>query len=211
MTSALVPTLFDHALSETTDPHGDVSRDDAEKLFTFFSRHRLFNWEQSHNGCEAKADAVCVLLEQWNIPHYKAWVFSGDYLKDHIGGLKQNWNYHVAPLLTVKENGKLAWYVIDPATGNSLQHMEEWAAAVTLYPHSYHFIRQPHWYIFHETKITHHNWHSRNCQNRKWMIQGLAGINGLTARGKAGLCFNKGRIKNTAKRFEQLKYQSPLY
>jgi hypothetical protein len=210
MTPELVPTLFDHALSDLIQPGNFVNKADAAHLFSFFKEHPLFNWKDNHNGCEAKADAVCILLNEWQIPHYKAWVFSGSFLKNHIGGLKQNWNYHVAALLPVKENGQLIFYIIDPASGNSLQVMDEWAGAITAYPHSYHFIRLPHWYIFHRKKITAHNWHRRNRQNRKWMLQGLAGINGLNAIGKARLCFNKGRVKNIAVAFEQLKKQSPL-
>ena len=210
MTYELVPTLFDHILSDTAEPASTISKADAEQLFLFFKQHPLFKWQDSHNGCEARADAVCVLLQHWNIPHYKAWVFSGSYLKDHIGGLKQNWNYHVAPLLPVEENEETIMYVIDPATGSSLQQMDNWAGAITAYPHSYHFIRLPNWYIFYEKKITPYNWHPRNRQNRKWMLQGLAGINGLAASGKARLCFNKGRLKNTERAFEKLKKQPPL-
>lgn len=210
MAPELVPTLYDYLLADVIDEGNTLCLADAELLFTFFKEHPLFNWKDSHNGCEARADAVCVLLEEWKVPHYKAWLFSGSYLKNHIGGLNQNWNYHVAPLLPVKENGQLALYVIDPATGNSLQPMYGWAAAITQYPHSYHFIKLPHWYIFHRGKISASNWHRRNLQNRKWMIQGLAGINGLNAIGKARLCFNKGRVKNMARAFEGIKRQSPF-
>jgi Glutaminase len=210
MTPVLMPTLFDYILSDTTDPSRVVSKADAEKLFSFFKEHPLFKWKDSHNGCEARADAVCVLLQQWYMPNYKAWVFSGDFLKNHVGGLKQHWNYHVAPVLPVKEADRIVLYIIDPATGNSLQRMGEWAAGITAYPHSYHFIKLPHCYIFNQKKITAYNWHTRNRQNRKWMIQGLAGINGLSASGKARLCFNKARLINTAIAFEKLKKQSPL-
>ena len=115
MTPELVPTLFDYTLSDTTDPSKWVSRTEAEKLFSIFAAHPLFKWNESHNGCEARADAVCVLLDQWQLPHYKAWVFSGDYLKNHIGGLVQHWNYHVAAVLPLKEDGRLVFYVVDPA------------------------------------------------------------------------------------------------
>ena len=210
MTIDLVPTLFDYGLSDITDPAKSLDKADAEKLFLLFKDHPLFKWGQNHNGCEARADAVCVLLAAWDIPHYKAWVFSGQYLKKHIGGLKKHWKYHVAALLQVKTADAVEWYVIDPATSNSLQTLYEWAASVTDYPHSYHFIKLPHWFIFNEKKITAANWHSRNRQNRKWMIQGLAGINGLSATGKARLCFNKSRLKNTARAFEKLKKEQPL-
>lgn len=210
MTAALLPTLFDHTLTELTEPGDIINNEDAEMLFLFFKNHPLFNWKDQHNGCEARADAICVLLEEWSIPHYKAWVFSGLFLKDHVGGLRKNWNYHVAPLLPVKYNGEMVYMVLDPATGDELQPLYNWAAGITDYPHSYHFIRLPHWYIFNQKKITTDNWHRRNRQNRKWMVQGLAGINALNAIGKARLCFNKRRVKNTAVALEELKKQFPL-
>ncbi|MEO5682781.1 MAG: protein-glutamine glutaminase family protein [Chitinophagaceae bacterium] len=209
MSTELIPTLFDYTLADTTDPARRVSRDEAEKLFSFFEAHPLFKWKYSHNGCEARADALCVLLQQWQVPHYKAWVFSGDYLKKHIGGLIQHWNYHVAAVLPVKEAGEMVFYIIDPSTANTLQRLDDWAAGVTAYPHSYHFIKLPHWYLFHQGTIRADNWYARNRQNRKWMLQGLAGINGLTTTGKAQLSFCKLRLKRTKKDFEEMKRQRP--
>lgn len=206
----IVPTLFEAILSDIGFPSDTVSKKHAEQLFSFFKQHPLFNWKDNNNGCEGRADAVCVLLEGWNIPHYKAWVFGGSYLKKkHIGALKQNWKYHVAPVLPVEEDGQVLYYVLDPATGNSLQLVEEWAAGITELPHSYYFIRQPHWYIFSHKDISTSNWNSRNRQNRKWMIQSLAGINGLSATGKAALSFNKARLKNTLAAFEKAKREKP--
>jgi hypothetical protein len=200
MEMLLVPTLYEYVLSDTTDNDQLVSKADAGQLFSFFNNQSLFRWKDAHNGCEARADAICILLNEWQIPHYKAWVFSGWYLKNNTGGLIQQWKYHVAPVLPVQEAGHLVWYIIDPATASCLQTMHDWAAGVTAYPHSYHFIRQPHWYIFHQNNIAAGN----------WMIQGLAGINALSGTGKAALCFNKTRLKNTARAFKKLKKQSPL-
>lgn len=210
MAYTLVPTLFDYNLSDTTAPNDTISKKDAERLFDFFKNCSLFNWKDSHNGCEARADAICVLLDEWKIPNYKGWVFSGAYLKNHIGGLKQYWNYHVAALVQVAENGSIMSYIIDPATSNSLQILNDWAANVTEYPHSYHLIKYADYYIFPNQKINKDNWHTRNKQNRKWMIQGLASINGLSPAGKARLCFNKKRIEKTAIAFTQLKKQHPF-
>jgi Glutaminase len=208
----IIPTLFDYQLSDITDSSKTVSKQQANALMQYFAAKPLFNWSKTNNGCEARADAICVLLQQWDIPHYKAWVFSGKYLKNHLGGLKQNWNYHVAALLQVMEEGELVNYIIDPATAAELQTLFNWAANITDYAHSYQLIKEPHWYIFSHKKITAHNWNSRNRQNRKWMIQGLAGINGLSAKGRAALVFNKSRIKKTAMAFEKLKLESlPLY
>lgn len=204
----IIPTLFDYRLSDITDSNKTVSKQQAEMIMQFFAAQPLFNWSKTNNGCEARADAICVLLQQWGIPHYKAWVFSGKYLKNHLGGLKQNWNYHVAALLQVMEEGELVHYIIDPATAAELQTLYNWAAKITDYAHSYQLIKESHWYIFSHKKITAHNWNSRNRQNRKWMIQGLAGINGLSAKGRAALVFNKSRIKKTAMAFEKLKLES---
>jgi len=206
----IVPTLFDARLSDIGSPTHTISKTQAQQLFTFFAAHTLFNWKASNNGCEGRADAVCVLLEEWGIPNYKAWVFGGSYFKkNHVGELKQNWNYHVAPVLPVEENGQLVYYVLDPSTGNALQAVEAWAADITLLPHSYHCIRQSHWYIFPATNISTEKWNTRNRQNRKWMIQCLAGINGLTATGRARLVFNKTRIKNILAAFKQAGRNKP--
>jgi hypothetical protein len=206
----IVPTLADPFLSDIGFPVDTVSKTQAERLFGFFKQHRLFNWKASHNGCEGRADAVCVLLDAWGIPNYKGWVFGGAYLKKHIGGLVNNWNYHVAPVLLVEEEGAIIHYTLDPATGDSLQRIEEWAAGVTQLPHSYYFTREAHWYIFPHTNIGRSKWHSRNRQNRKWMIQCLAGINGLTATGKAKLSFNKAVLKRVLAAFEREKKKNPL-
>ena len=203
----IVPTLFDSILSDKVAPPHALPQQEAEALFNFFKQHPLFNWTNSHNGCEGRADAVCVLLDRWKIPNYKAWVFGGAYLKNHIGGLKQNWNYHVAPLLPVEKEGGIEYYVLDPATSHSLQRIEEWAAGITQLAHSYYAIRESHWYIFPSKNISTEKWHTRDKQNRKWMIQCLAGINSLSATGKAKLCFNKTRLQQVAMAFERAKSQ----
>ena len=205
----ITPSLFDYLLTDDIDDTKTIPKKQAENIMQFFKTHNLFNWNDSHNGCEARAEAICALLQAWNIPCYKAWVFSGYFLKRHIGGLKKNWNYHVATVLLAKEDDKIAHYIIDPATSPELQTLYDWAAGVTDYPHSYHFVKEAHWYIFSERKITKTNWNRRNRQNQKWMIQGLAGINGLSSKGKAALVFNKRSIKNTIASFEKLKKNMP--
>ncbi len=210
MADLLLPTLFDYLISDEMKPEHAVSRTDAEKLFLFFKECVLFKWHDTHNNCEARAEAVCVLLDEWNIPNYKGWVFSGAFLKNHIGGLKQLWNYHVAAMLLVMENGELKQYIIDPATANYLQPLNDWAANITEYPHSYHLVKEADKYIFPSGKIKKDNWHKRNKQNRKWLIQGLAGINGVSIRGKAQLCFQKNKLKLTDERFTGLRNKNPL-
>jgi hypothetical protein len=191
------PTLFDYTLTDKMDDQC-LQIQDIEKLFVFFKNHSLFNWTDSNNGCEARADAICRLLLHWKIP------------QGHVGGLKQHWNFHVAPVIQTKLHGESILYVIDPSTNNSLQNLYDWAAAITDFPHSYHFIKHPNWYIFNEKNINANNWYARDKQNLKWMIQGMAGINGLSPTGKAQLCFLKKRIAQYHQAFNQLHQQYPL-
>ena len=115
----------------------------------------------------------------------------------------------MAAALAVQEEGQLAYYVLDPSTTGSITPVHEWAASVTSFPHSYYCIRQAHWYVFPANKIGPSDWHTRNRQNRKWMIQCLANVNSITATGRAALCFNKVRLQNKALAFEQLKRMKP--
>lgn len=206
----LVPTLFDYLLTDKAAPAETISKEEAEKLFAFFQNCELFKWHGAHNSCEARADAVCRLLDAWGIANYKVWVFGGAFLRNHIGGLKQLWNYHVAAAVYVKEGDKTVFYVVDPSVFSMLQPMYDWAAEVTAYPHSYHFIKKSKYYIFPSGKIQQDNWHARDKQNSKWMIQGLAGINSVSSVGKAQLCFNKKRITNTANKFAALQKMNPF-
>jgi hypothetical protein len=205
----IVPALLDSSFSDINFQRRTLTKKQAEELFNFFKQHPLFNWKDANNGCEGRADAVCVLLDEWDLPNYKAWVFSGAFLKNHIGELIQNWKYHVAAVVAVEEDGQITDYVLDPSTANCLRSIDEWAAGITLLAHSYYFIRQSQWYIFPSKDISTSEWNARNRQNRKWMIQCLAGINSLTATGKAALCFNKAGLKHTAVMFEKLKKQKP--
>src|SRR5687768_8952383 len=92
----IVPTLFDYDFNDIGTPDKTVTEKQAAHLFNFFKQHPLFIWGNANNGCEGRADAVCILLDELGIPNYKGWVFSGAYLKNHVGELKNNWKYHVA-------------------------------------------------------------------------------------------------------------------
>ena len=197
--------VFDLSLYDVSFPLAPVHQEQAESLFNYFKEHPIFNWDNANNGCEARADAICILLDKWNIPNYKAWVFSGFFLKKNAGQLKKYWNYHVAALIPVEKEGEIFNYVLDPATARSLLLINDWATAITQFPETYYAIRQSHWYIFPAKHIASRKWHPRNKRNRKWMIECLAGINTMTKTGRARLIFNKGRIKNIAARFEEAK------
>ena len=191
----------------TTDK--TITKEEAGRLFLFFQQCPLFRWGNAQNDCEDRANAICMLLDSWNVPNYKGWVFSGAFLKRTTGNLVNFWNYHVAAALPVMEEGLIIPYIVDPATTAVPVTLHTWADAVTHDECSYYLVRRSEDYIFDQPTITNDNWHQRNRQNYKWTMQGLAGINGVAATGKAQLVFNKRRIENTEQAFKKLLGKKP--
>jgi hypothetical protein len=198
-------SIFDQSLSDDVDFNRTVSLAEATALFEFFKTCKLFRWHDANNDCEDRANAICILLNSWNIPNYKGWVFSGYFLKKENSNLNNNWNYHVAALLPVKEDNNINYYIVDPATSEKLITMERWATLVTETSFSYHIIKNADHYIFSPRKIARDNWYKRNKRNHRWTMQGLSGINGVSSIGKAQLCFNKRKVKLTERLFNNLK------
>lgn len=206
----ILKTLYDHSLSDIAETDKAITKQEAEKFFIFFKNCKPFRWTDANNNCEDRANAVCILLDKWNIQNGKGWAFSG-YVFKKIGYLKKLWKYHVAALLPVKEEGKINYYIIDPATSDKLVTIADWAANITDNPHSYYLIKNGNYYIFNAKKIEKNNWYKRNKRNYNWTMQGLSGINGVSGKGKAQLAFNKNRVVKTKKIFEELKNLQPVF
>lgn len=204
-------TILAEKLCDAVANEASVSKELADRLFHYFKESPLFRWADANNDCEDRANAICLLLQQWNIPCRKAWVFSGNFLKKDRGALLNNWNYHVAAALPVKEDGQLVFYVIDPATLNKAETAAEWAAGITAAPNTYYAIKDGAYYIFNPATLENGGWYKQNRQNLKWTIQGLAGINGVSMAGKAQLVFCKKKIENTEKSFRQLLVNQPSF
>ncbi|MEP7232857.1 MAG: protein-glutamine glutaminase family protein [Ginsengibacter sp.] len=196
-------TLYASTLSDEIKTDKAVSKQQAERLFTYFKDNPLFRWQDTNNDCEDRANAICILLDEWKIQNGKSWVFSGYVLKK-TGYLKNRWKYHVAALLPVKEDNKISYYSIDPATADTLTIIEKWAANVTDSPHSYYIIKNGKYYIFNPRTIRQNKWHKRNKGNYNWTMQGLSGINGVSSKGKAQLAFNKKKLLKTKRSFKEL-------
>ncbi|MEO6637886.1 MAG: protein-glutamine glutaminase family protein [Ginsengibacter sp.] len=205
----ILKTLFEHALSDEIDGKEFIDKTSAEKLFIFFKACKTFRWHDVNNDCEDRANAICLLLDDWNITNAKAWVFSG-YVFNKIGYLKNLWKYHVAAAIPVMQDGVLAYFIIDPATSGHLTLLADWAANVTDNPHSYHLVKNGKYYIFNDKKIKKNNWYKRNKGNYNWTMQGLSGINGISNIGKAQLAFLKSKVVKTKKDFAKLRYLNPL-
>lgn len=203
---AVTKTIFHSEVSDEIETQNAISKEFGEKIFSYFNEACLFKWHDLNNNCEGRANAICLLLDEWQILNVKAWVFSG-YMFHKKGFLKNLWKYHVAPALVIKENGIIEFYVVDPATCQGLVMAREWAENVTDNPHSYYLIKHGLYYIFRPHSIKKNNWYKRNKGNYNWTMQGLAGINGLSSTGKAQLAFNKEKVIRTKKKFQKLKYQ----
>ncbi|MDB5229317.1 MAG: hypothetical protein JWN76_122 [Chitinophagaceae bacterium] len=198
-------TIFHKLLSDDIPTKPAIAGSDAERLFNFFRDCKLFRWSDANNDCEDRANAICILLDAWNVPNYKGWVFSGYYLKKNFGSLHNYWNFHVAACVPIKENGITEQYIIDPATSDKLVTIADWAEAITMTPYSYHLVKSGHYYIFPAKKIEKDNWYKRDKRNTRWTMQGLTGINGVSAKGRAQLSFNKHSVVQTEKKFRELE------
>jgi hypothetical protein len=203
--------IFSHYLSDELNDSKHITKECAESIFNFFKQNKLFRWRDANNDCEDRANAICMLLDYWNIPNYKGWIFSGYFYKKQAGSLTNNWNYHVAALLPVSEDGGIKYYVIDPATAETLTTIDLWAHNICYIPYCYYFIKHSHYYIFPSRKIEKDNWYKRNKRNFSWTIQGLSGINGVSSIGKAQLSFKKALVKAADRSFNKLKQTKPEF
>ncbi|MDQ6812920.1 MAG: protein-glutamine glutaminase family protein [Bacteroidota bacterium] len=205
----LSKTVFTPSISDKIRTGPGLSIDQAAALFVFFKHCSLFRWSDANNDCEDRANAICILLDEWGIANCKGWVFSG-YVFRKAGYLKNMWKYHVASAVPVSENGNVTLYIIDPATSESLVEVADWAANVTDNPHSYYLLKTGTVYIF-PKNIAKDKWYERNKRNYNWTMQGLSGINGLSTKGKAQLRFNKKKLLRTRDLFHQLRKTKPLF
>lgn len=204
-------TIYSVLLSDVVPADLFITKERAEKLFIFFKEHPLFRWQDANNDCEDRANAICILLDEWQVPNYKGWVFAGNYLTKNQGTLINNWKYHVAAIVPVQNGIVYDFFVIDPATLQRPDTILNWATNITEIPFAHYLIKWNRYYIFHHEKITKDNWFEKDSQNYKWTIQGLAGINGVSKTGKAQLIFKKNKIEKTAKHFKNLLTNKPSF
>jgi hypothetical protein len=204
-------TIFDQQFSDQLAYQQALSMSEADRIFHFFGRHPLFRWSDANNDCEDRANAICMLLDKWNIPNAKAWVFGGAYLKRDAGCLTNNWAYHVAAALPVSVDDRVVYCVIDPATLTRMTNISEWAGSVTQTACSHYLIKEGRYYIFNPTSMAATAWHPRDRRNYKWTIQGLAGINGVSRKGKAQLVFRKRHIADTEGKFKRLLVSNQVF
>jgi Glutaminase len=202
----LVKSIFKPEISDEIKTRNALTKEQAIEVFNYFQDSKLFRWQDSNNDCEDRANAICLLLDKWNIPNAKAWIFSG-YMFNKKGFLKNMWKYHVAVILPARENEEIVLYALDPATNPELIPIRDWAENVGDNPFNYYVVKNGKYYIFDPGNIKKKIWSKRNKGNFNWTMQGLSGINGLSVRGKAQLAFNKKKVIKTKALFMQLMEQ----
>lgn len=208
-TLASPTTVFNTDLADEIQAGIPLSVQTAQQIFDYFKASPLFRWSDANNDCEDRANAACLLLDEWGVANAKGWVFSGDFCKKEGGQLTNIWNYHVAAALPVADEGKTVYYVIDPATAEELIPVDKWALQITQSGCSYHFIKNGDVYIFPNGVVTKDNWFTRNKRNYNWTMQGLSGINGVSEKGKAQLAFKKEQVKKTEEAFKKAGAERP--
>lgn len=108
---------------------------DIETAYRLFDEARSMNdiaWNYKTDGCYARAHLMARAFEKQGVHVDKAW------LKGNLGLPEENieWNYHVAPLVYVKDkNGKINPMIIDPSVFPSPVSLDEWVKKIS--PNSY--------------------------------------------------------------------------
>lgn len=190
----------------------------AEKIYTFFKTSELFKWND-YNNCEDRANAISILLDAWQIPNYKVWVFSGQFLIKDNGLLTDRygvrWKYHVAACLPVKVDNQLKFIALDPSTTQELKDISFWANNVTEKQYSYYFLTSSNKYIWggKGKNISQNSFFDRNNTNYEYTIQRLAGFNGLNWKDKREMRRPSGKekLKKTETDFNNLKNNKPNF
>lgn len=103
-----------------------ISLADAQKLFNEAREMKEIAWNYGNDGCYARAHLMAENFESKGIYTEKAWIKGN--LEYQAPDAKISWNYHVAPVVLVKQaDGKVGRYVIDPSVNDKPVLAEEWA------------------------------------------------------------------------------------
>lgn len=203
---------------ESVLPPKNISIPEAEaiKLYNYFNTSPLFIWND-YNNCEDRANAIGILLDAWNVPNYKVWVFSGTFLEKDKGLLTDRygvrWKYHVATCIPVNFGDTIKVVVIDPSTSAAVD-APVWANNVVDVAFGYYFFTEGKKYIWtgEGKQIGKSTFIDRNTANYEFTIEGLTGYNGKSLSDKFKMKTKKGKakIQNTKSQFEALRSSKPV-
>ena len=102
-----------------------LSPDEVQELFKKAQAMKDIPFGYKYDGCYARAHVMARRFEAMGIPTKKAWIKG----KLSVPGTDIEWNYHVAPTVTVKKgDGSIVDYVIDPSLSDKAINVDEWVA-----------------------------------------------------------------------------------
>ena len=98
----------------------------AKKLFREQQNRADINWDYIEDGCDVRAHLMTRDFKDKGITSDKVWV-NGNLSYRDSDGKKTQWNFHVAPIVYVKNwRGKIEKYVIDPSVSDRPLKVNEW-------------------------------------------------------------------------------------
>lgn len=104
-----------------------LSVTEVQKLFTKAKNMSDIPFGYKYDGCYARAHVMARRFEEMDIQVEKAWIKGSLF----VPGTDIQWNYHVAPVVNVKEeNGQIKKYVIDPSLNDKAVLLDEWVASM---------------------------------------------------------------------------------
>ncbi len=191
----------------------------ASKLYYYFKSSDLFLWKTDANNCEDRANAVGLLLDSWQMPNYKVWIFSGDCLNIDNGLLITShnirWKYHVATIIPIKKEGTITFVTIDPSTTETPFNISDWANNVTDTPFGYYFLSSGDEYIWTRKpkRNRYPSYVHRNSYNYQYTLEGLAGFNGENNNDSRTMQTEEGKtkIKLAKDKLEFLQQHKPSF
>ncbi len=101
--------------------------DEIQDLFKKAKAMKDIPFAYKEDGCYARAHLMARRFEKMGIPTQKAWIKG----KLSVEGMDSEWDYHVAPMIKVKEkDGRIVNYVIDPSVNDKAVPMDVWVASI---------------------------------------------------------------------------------
>lgn len=116
----------DFAADQT--PLQTITMKKAQELFKKARAMKDIAWKYRADGCYARAHLMARRFEKEGIRVDKAWLKGDLYVADS----NTEWNYHVAPLVYVKnKDGSISKMIIDPSIFDKPVTLEEWDNKIT--------------------------------------------------------------------------------
>ncbi len=114
-------------ISNATQDKKYLSITEVQELFKKAQAMADIPFGYKYDGCYARAHLMARRFEAEGIPTQKVWI-KGDL---YVPGTDISWNYHVAPVIDVKEqDGAIRKYVIDPSLNDKAIPIDDWVASM---------------------------------------------------------------------------------